>query len=56
MDASSITIIVFLTLVGFGCGIAIFMANRFLPEEDKMLKRTFERALWRIKGWEMRGR
>jgi len=44
MDAQTIIIITFLTLVGLGCGIAIFLANRFLPEEDKLLKRTEEVA------------
>ncbi|MCK4613445.1 MAG: hypothetical protein KAU14_01470, partial [Thermoplasmata archaeon] len=42
MDPLTILIIIFLTLVGLGCGIAIFLANRFLPEEDKLLKRTEE--------------
>jgi len=42
MDSTAILIIVFLTLVGLGCGIAIFLANRFLPDEDPLLKRTEE--------------
>jgi len=44
MDSQTLIIIIFLTLVGLGCGIAIFLANRFLPEEDKFLKKTEEVA------------
>lgn len=44
MDTQTLIIIFFLVLVGLGCGIAIFLANRFLPEEDKMLKKTEEVA------------
>ena len=44
MDGQTIIIIFFLTLVGLGCGIAIFLANRFLSEEDKLLKKTEEVA------------
>jgi len=39
---TEIIIIIGLTLVGLGCGIAIFVVNRVLPEEDKMLKQTEE--------------
>jgi len=42
MDSNTILIIISLTLIGLGCGIAIFLANRFLPEEDKQLKKTEE--------------
>lgn len=42
MDSNALIIIISLTLVGLGCGIAIFLANRFLPEEDKQLKKTEE--------------
>jgi Na+-translocating ferredoxin:NAD+ oxidoreductase RNF subunit RnfB len=40
MDGNAFFIIIALTLVGLGCGIAIFLVNRFLPEEDKLLKKT----------------
>jgi len=40
MDTQTVLVIIFLTLVGLGCGIAIFLANRFLPEEDRSLKMT----------------
>jgi H+/Na+-translocating ferredoxin:NAD+ oxidoreductase subunit B len=39
---NTVLIIVSLTLVGMICGIAIFLVNRFLPEEDKLLKKTEE--------------
>ena len=39
---NTVLIIVSLTLVGMVCGIAIFLVNRFLPEEDKLLKKTEE--------------
>jgi Na+-translocating ferredoxin:NAD+ oxidoreductase RNF subunit RnfB len=39
---NTILIIISLTLVGMGCGLAIFLVNRFLPEEDKLLKKTEE--------------
>ena len=42
MDATTLFIIGCLTLIGLGCGIAIFLANRFLPEEDEQLKKTEE--------------
>lgn len=44
MDSQTILIVLFLTLVGLGCGVAIFLANRFLPEEDRFLKKTEEVA------------
>lgn len=44
MDFQTLIILTVLTLVGFACGIAIFLANRFLPKEDKYLKRTEEIA------------
>lgn len=44
MDVQTVIIVIALTLVGLGCGIAIFLANRFLPEEDPLLKRTEEVA------------
>lgn len=44
MAAEEIIIIMALTMIGLACGIAIFLANRFLPEEDKMLARTEEVA------------
>jgi len=44
MDGEAIMIILALTMIGLGCGIAIYLANRFLPEEDKMLARTEEVA------------
>ena len=42
MDPQSMLIIVTLTIVGMGCGIAIYLANRFLPEEDESLKKAEE--------------
>ncbi len=39
---NTLLIIIILTLVGLGCGVAIFLVNRFLPEEDAMLKKTEE--------------
>lgn len=42
MDPQLIIIIVTLTAVGMGCGIAIYLANRFLPEEDETLKEAEE--------------
>ncbi len=39
-----IVIITFLTIVGLGCGVAIYLANKFLPEENEMLKKTEEIA------------
>lgn len=44
MDTQTLLIIIFLTLIGTGCGIAIFLANRFLPEENPLLKKTEEVA------------
>jgi len=44
MDGNTILIIGSLTLIGLGCGIAIFMVNRFLPKEDEQLKKTEEIA------------
>ncbi len=41
MDTTTIVIIT-LTLVGLGCGVAIYLANRFLPEEDETLKAAEE--------------
>ncbi len=38
MDTTTMIVIITLTLVGLGCGIAIYLANRFLPEEDETLK------------------
>ncbi|MFO8109700.1 MAG: 4Fe-4S dicluster domain-containing protein [Thermoplasmata archaeon] len=38
MDSMALLVIVTLTSVGLGCGIAIYLANRFLPEEDETLK------------------
>ena len=37
---SQTVIIISFTLVGLACGLAIFLANRFLPKEDKLLKRA----------------
>ena len=42
MDGNVFLIIISLTLVGTSCGIAIFLVNKFLPEEDKLLKKTEE--------------
>ena len=44
MDSNAMLIIVILTFVGLACGIAIYLANKFLPEEDKLLKHTEEIA------------
>ena len=44
MDGNAILIIGSLTLIGLGCGIAIFIVNRVLPEEDEQLKKTEEIA------------
>jgi len=42
MDGETVLIVIALTCVGLGCGIAIFLANRFLPEEDELLQKTEE--------------
>lgn len=42
MDSNVLMVIISLTLVGTGCGIAIYLANRFLPEEDETLKAAEE--------------
>ena len=44
MNSQPAIIMAILTLVGLGCGIAIFLANRYLPKEDKYLERTEEIA------------
>ncbi len=32
--------VIILSIIGFGCGVAIFIINRVLPEENPMLQRT----------------
>lgn len=42
MDSASVMVVVTLTLVGLGCGVAIYLANKFLPKEDETLKAAEE--------------